>query len=144
MNTPKTYVDKNGYVRFCNTDKLYHRWVKEKEIGRHLVKGEIVHHKNGNIQDNRPENLELLTAKEHYKRHVVPILEERKEAKIFEKITPIITTKVIKAFCFGIILAGALIFIGGTILPGSIDLRWLGSILLITGLLPLLYQWRQK
>lgn len=36
-----------------------HRAVMMEIIGRPLVKGENVHHKNGNRADNRPENLEL-------------------------------------------------------------------------------------
>ena len=38
-----------------------HILVAEKLIGRYLVDGESVHHRNGVRDDNRPENLELWT-----------------------------------------------------------------------------------
>lgn len=52
----------HGYVQL-------HRVVIENHIGRYLSVGELVHHINGNTSDNRIENLELSTSKEHPKHH---------------------------------------------------------------------------
>lgn len=58
-----TYVKRGG--------RHEHRVVAEEEIlGRKLKDNEIVHHKNGDKKDNRPENLEVMTQSEHIHEHI--------------------------------------------------------------------------
>lgn len=55
-----------------------HRHVLEQKIGRYLLSNEIAHHIDGNKQNNKPENLEVLIASEHSKYHA----EQRKRNKL--------------------------------------------------------------
>ena len=52
----------HGYV-------MEHRLVMEEVLGRILTKDEVVHHKNENKLDNRPDNLAIMTRSEHMKLH---------------------------------------------------------------------------
>lgn len=65
------YYDKNGYVLVGGPQERRHEHVivMEREIGRPLATGEVIHHINGLRDDNRPENLELLDPAEHRRHH---------------------------------------------------------------------------
>lgn len=65
-----TYFAGYTYVKDENGRRVgEHRHVMEKLLGRRLLRSEHVHHKDHNRSNNSLENLELLTASEHMKRH---------------------------------------------------------------------------
>lgn len=54
---------------YCGSHVYRYRLVVEKHIGRFLEPEEIVHHKNGVIDDDRIENLEVMSQSNHIKIH---------------------------------------------------------------------------
>ena len=57
----KWYVKLNGRHEY--------RVMAERMLGRALLPGEIVHHKDGNKKNNSPDNLEVMTQGRHMQEH---------------------------------------------------------------------------
>ncbi len=72
-------ADKSGTV-------LEHILVAEKMLGHRLPIGSRVHHINHNRSDNRPENLEVLTEREHRHAHARDRVEEMGGDFLLDKI----------------------------------------------------------
>ena len=74
----KPYYTKEGYKQIYKPnspearDNGYapeHRIVASKKIGRQLRDNEVVHRRDGNKLNNRPNNLQIMSRSEHWKTH---------------------------------------------------------------------------
>lgn len=66
---PGFHINQDGYKMILIKNHPYtkkyimeHRFIMENHLGRYLVPGEVVHHKNHSRTDNRLDNLELLNS----------------------------------------------------------------------------------
>lgn len=69
LRVSKDYHRAFGPPRLRGAYAYEHDLVAEKAIGRRLRTDEIVHHRNGQRDDNRPGNLELMTRSDHAREH---------------------------------------------------------------------------
>jgi len=76
MDKRETYTDKDGYLRYTDSDRLVHRHRAYKHIYRHNkglypydFSAYVIHHKNRNKKDNRISNLAIMTPEEHEEEH---------------------------------------------------------------------------
>jgi hypothetical protein len=65
----ETYRDSKGYPRYADTGEAVHRKVAEKKIGRELRAHEVVHHKDGDKNNFRSENLRVTSRSHHSQMH---------------------------------------------------------------------------
>jgi len=62
--------------------KHLHRVIAEQKLGRELLKGEVVHHIDGNKHNNHPENLEVMSSQsEHCRKHAIEYHQKRRNSR---------------------------------------------------------------
>ncbi len=65
--------ESEGYIVLYSEDlsrsRQEHRHVMDLHLGRYIERGEVVHHINGIKNDNRTENLQVMTISEHSSLH---------------------------------------------------------------------------
>lgn len=70
-------ADGYWYLRVDGCDRLEHREVAAKSLGRTLRDDEIVHHRDGDRSNNNPSNLAVMSQAEHAALHAPDLLSRR-------------------------------------------------------------------
>lgn len=73
------YSPNHPNPNWCGTHVYRYRLVMEQQLGRFLRPDEVVHHKNGDHSDDRPENLVVMSQSEHAKTHQQEMQNRRKK-----------------------------------------------------------------
>jgi hypothetical protein len=68
------------------------RMLMENKLNRKLTSKEVVHHKDGNPSNNDVDNLEVLTRREHWDKHLM-VVRFGKRTAVMPRIIPMTTTK---------------------------------------------------
>jgi hypothetical protein len=78
-------IRKNGYrcIRVNGAYMYEHRYVVERQLGRKLLRSEIVHHIDHNRLNNDPSNLVVMDKKEHDRQETL-LRHSLKASKTFE------------------------------------------------------------
>jgi hypothetical protein len=63
------YTDKKGYKHFSNSGIPVHRYVASRMVGGPIGKGRVVHHRDGNKQNNSRSNLHVMSRSNHSRHH---------------------------------------------------------------------------
>ena len=69
LKTVDTYTDKKGYKHFSNSGIPVHRYVASRIVGGPIGSGRVVHHKDGNRQNNSRSNLHVMSRSSHSRHH---------------------------------------------------------------------------
>ena len=82
-NLTELNLKRNPLCHIADRGKADSRRAREAAsayIGRPIEAGEVVHHINGNAEDNRPENLLVMPDRQHRQLHMALAIEQLEES----------------------------------------------------------------